>query len=123
MFKYLIAILIVAPAMAQMQSARGVIQGTVLDGSGSALAGTRVTVTQLDTGLVRETSSDGEGNFRFAALQVGAYQLRLEHEGFGTTVIKELNVSVGQTVVQRIDMCLCIWQFDAHCIDPQMSRA
>ncbi len=106
MQKYLLAILIAAPAMAQMQSARGVIQGTVLDGSGSALAGTRVTATQLDTGLVRESATDGEGNFRIAALQVGAYQLRLEHEGFGTTVIKELNVSVGQTVVQRIDMKL-----------------
>ena len=106
MLKFLFAILIAAPAVAQMQSARGGIQGTVLDSTGSALAATRVTATRIDSGLVRETTTDAEGNFRFTALQVGVYQLRLEHEGFGTTVVKELNVSLGQTVVQRIDMKL-----------------
>ena len=108
MVKYcaLFLVMLAAPAFAQMQSAHGVIQGTVLDSTGSALAATRVTATRIDSGLVRETTTDAEGNFRFTALQVGVYQLRLEHEGFGTTVVKELNVSLGQTVVQRIDMKL-----------------
>ena len=106
MLRFFFIILLAAPAFAQMQSARGTIKGTVLDGTGSALAETRVTVTHRESGLVRETATDAEGNFRLPALQVGAYQLRLEHEGFATTVIKELNVSVGQTVVQRIDMKL-----------------
>ncbi|MEP6534269.1 MAG: TonB-dependent receptor [Bryobacteraceae bacterium] len=89
-----------------MQSARGVIQGNILDSSGSAVAGAHVTALQIASGLVRETVTDGAGNFRLNALQVGVYQLRLEHEGFATTVIKELNVSVGQTVVQHIEMKL-----------------
>ena len=108
MLKYCVLFLtmLAAPAVAQMQFARGAIQGTVLDGTGSALAGTHVTAAQTASGLVRETATDAEGNFRITALPVGAYQLRLEHEGFATTVIKELNVSVGQTAVQRIDMKL-----------------
>ncbi len=94
------------PALAQMQSARGVIRGTVLDSTGSALPGTRVTATQIESGLVRETSTDSEGNFRLTALQVGSYQLRLEHEGFSSAIVKEISVSAGQTVVQRVDMKL-----------------
>jgi outer membrane receptor for ferrienterochelin and colicin len=94
------------PTFAQMQSARGAIQGTVIDSSASALPGARVLATQIDSGLVRESTTDIEGKFRFTALQVGTYQLRVEHEGFSTAVLNGISVSVGQTVVQRIEMKL-----------------
>lgn len=92
------------PASAQMQISRGSIQGTVLDSSGAAIPGAHVTVRQEDSGFLREANTDVEGAFRFTGLQVGSYEVRVEQSGFGTAIIKNLNVSVGQVVVQRLEL-------------------
>jgi outer membrane cobalamin receptor len=50
------------------------IEGTVLDPSGKAVAGARVSLLAPLAPLA-ETESDSEGNYRFASLRAGRYQL------------------------------------------------
>jgi hypothetical protein len=60
----------------------GSISGTVKDPSGSVVAGARVTVKEVNTGLSYERRTDGKGYYTFPVLPVGHYVLDVEVPGF-----------------------------------------
>ncbi len=91
-------------AMAQSLSTTGVIQGIVTDPSGALLPGVRIIAAREGSGESRAVSTDYTGAFRLTALPIGVYTLRLEKADFGTVEVAPFLVSVGQTVVQRIEM-------------------
>jgi Carboxypeptidase regulatory-like domain/TonB-dependent Receptor Plug Domain len=64
------------------QTVTGTISGTVLDSSGQAIAGAKVTITNEQTGHTRTLAADESGDFSFAAMQPGVYTVRVEHQGF-----------------------------------------
>ena len=101
---WLLSFVLAPPATAQSARATGAIQGTVVDSTGSIIIGVRVTATNTDSAAVRETETDESGDFRFSGLAIGHYTLRLAREGFGTVLVQTFPVSVGQTVVQKIEM-------------------
>jgi hypothetical protein len=90
----LAAVLTLASA-AHAQTSRGTVTGTVLDQSGAAIAGARVSLTGVDTGAKLSTASNDAGFYRFDAVDLGAYQLQVEHLGFraylGTGITVEAN--------------------------------
>ena len=61
------------PAHAQVV---GQIQGTVTDAQGAVLPGVSLTLRNVDTGVTRNTVSEGDGQYRFAGLQPGTYELK-----------------------------------------------
>src|SRR6266700_2676130 len=69
------------PAHAQVV---GQIQGTVTDAQGAVLPGVALTLRNTETGTVRTTVSEGDGQYRFAGLQPGTYALKAELQGFAT---------------------------------------
>lgn len=69
-------------AAAQTDTSR--IQGSVTDQTGAALPGATVTLTNLDTADVRTVTSDGAGNFAFAALVRGHYKATVTASGFSS---------------------------------------
>lgn len=78
----------------------GVIQGTVRDGeSGTPLSGVRV-ITSEDL----ETTSDGEGGFRFDELDPGAYDLEARRTGYVIGRADAVRVRAGETVETTIDL-------------------
>ena len=79
-------------AAAFAQSATGTITGTVVDGTGAALPGATVNVTEAATASVRTATTDGAGLFRFAALNPGRYSLAVELTGFRTLTVAEINL-------------------------------
>ena len=83
-----------APAAAQTNSN---ITGDVKDVNGAALVGVAVTATQVDTGLTRVTTSEGEGRFVFPSLPVGLYELRAEFSGFEPLVFPNVTLTVNET--------------------------
>ncbi len=89
---------------AQSMRATGAIQVTVTDSTESIIIGVRVTATNADSGAIRSAETDESGQSRFSGLAVGSYTLRLEKEGFATVLVQAFPVSVGQTVVRRIEM-------------------
>ncbi|HYP26263.1 MAG TPA: carboxypeptidase-like regulatory domain-containing protein [Blastocatellia bacterium] len=100
-----LALLILIPALpASAQSDRGSITGTVTDPSGAAVSGVKVTATNLDTGEVRETVSNDEGNYTLAELKAGPYKLTVEGQGFKSSTFENIQVAV--QVTRRADVTL-----------------
>ena len=76
-----------APVRAQVV---GQIQGTVTDAQGAVLPGVSLTLRNTETGAVRTVVSEGDGQYRFAGLQSGTYELKAELQGFATVTVERL---------------------------------
>ena len=87
-------------------STTGNLQGVVLDATGSALPGARLSLRSLSSGATRTSQSQEDGRFSITGLPIGAYSLRVEEESFNPATVEPLIISVGQTVTQRIVMNL-----------------
>jgi hypothetical protein len=79
----LAAVLILTLA-AHARTSRGTVTGTVLDQSGATVAGACVSLIGVDTGVKLSTESNDAGVYRFDALDLGVYQLRVAQPGFRT---------------------------------------
>jgi hypothetical protein len=90
------------PAAAQVTTAD--IVGRVLDPKGLAVAGARVTVTNTDTGLKRETVTGDTGDYTVTLLPPGAYKITVEKEGFAKIVMEKVELVVGAR--QTLDISL-----------------
>ena len=82
----LMALVCANPASAQTPladpTASGPIRGTVVDASGAVVAGVRVKLTREDQSPAQETLSGDDGQFFFANLAPGPFQLAVTSEGF-----------------------------------------
>jgi len=58
------------------------IHGTVLDSTGAVLPGATITLTNVETGVRRETSADSAGAWRFFAAPPGNYEVAAQAHGF-----------------------------------------
>src|SRR5215471_13816674 len=83
----LLAIYMLAQAGAQSQTQTGALKGKVKERNGKALEGVAVRATNAEnTEDKRETKSDANGDFEFAALPAGRYSLSLEKQGYKTFI-------------------------------------
>jgi hypothetical protein len=73
---------IASTAWAQAQSNAGDLVGAIIDPDGARVAGAMVTVRNLNTGLVRSTETNAQGEFRLLVLQPGTYEVTVEAPGF-----------------------------------------
>src|SRR5207253_10284193 len=60
----------------QSETGRAVIAGSVSDPGNHFVSGAGVTIRETQTGLERKLQTDRNGQFRAAALQVGAYTVQ-----------------------------------------------
>jgi len=93
-------------AFAQSQITKGAIEGTVSDPSGAAVAGARVVIKHIATGVERELITDEAGRFVAPLLDVGTYQITVSAPGFGTIINSGYSLALGQTVVANISLKL-----------------
>jgi hypothetical protein len=77
------------------------IVGTVTDPSGAAVPNASVTITNTETGQVRNLSSNTEGQYVAPDLRIGHYTVRAEAKGFKTAERKDFTLQVGDRA--RID--------------------
>ncbi len=82
----LIAVFFVFAASLVAQTATGSILGAVQDATGAAIPGATVTVTNKANANVRTITSNAEGLYSAPALPAGDYEVRVEMQGFRTTV-------------------------------------
>ena len=66
------------------QAPVGSLMGTAHDSTGAVMPGVNVTVTNKDTGLVRQMTTSGEGIFSAASLPAGNYSVKASASGFRT---------------------------------------
>ena len=101
-------ILLLASSTAWGQQAAGSITGTVMDGSGSAVANATVTVRDVDRGTTWETKSSGSGLYEFPEIPVGNIAVKAEAQGFSTESRSAFNLVLNQ--VARVDFHLKVGQ-------------
>jgi len=93
-------------AAAQTQIS-GAIAGTVVDPSGAAIPGAKITVTNIGTGVTKTVKSGAAGDFSVGLLQPGQYTVQAAASGFRTTQ-QSVAVAVGQAAT--VNMSLAIAQ-------------
>src|SRR6266704_2147155 len=81
-----------APIMGQAVNAT--LLGTVSDSSGAAVAGAKVTATEMKTGISRSATTNDSGNYEFADLPPGQYEIVTEKQGFKRAVRSGVDVVV-----------------------------
>jgi hypothetical protein len=91
----LLVLLATTSSFAQVD--RAVLEGTVEDPSGAAIAGAGVVSLAVDTGIKEEQRTNSKGYYRFPGLAVGRYTVTVTDPGFKTQVIENVIVQVGQT--------------------------
>ncbi len=83
------------PADIQAQTVSGTILGTIQDQQGAVIANAEVTARNQETGIVRKTNTDGNGNYRVPSVQAGTYEVSATANGFKTEVRTAVAVTVG----------------------------
>ncbi len=76
------------------QTFRGTILGTVTDPSGAVVAGAKVTVKNVATGLERSTETSADGSYALPELPIGTYTVTISGPNFQTFVAKDVVVDV-----------------------------
>jgi Carboxypeptidase regulatory-like domain/TonB dependent receptor len=80
------------------------LNGNVVDPSGAAVPGAKVSVTNTGTGFESTATSGETGLFVFPRLPVGSYTLRVEKEGFSTYVQEGIVLTVNQSATQNVSL-------------------
>lgn len=89
-------------SFAQTTNAR--LDGSIQDQSGAVIPNAKVVVVDSKTQTRAEATTDASGNFVFPTLQPGLYTLTAEVQGFRTSVIRNIELSVGGTVSQIVKL-------------------
>src|SRR5579864_1348967 len=95
----LLLFLVAATAYAQVDYSTATLKGTVTDPQGAVVAGATVTASNPATGVSRTTHSGPDGGYQVAALPPGKYQVTIEHQGFNKVVLKNIELTVGQSAI------------------------
>jgi hypothetical protein len=74
------------------QADQGSISGMVEDSSGAVIAKARVTLTDVDTGLVLKTETSATGVYFFSPVKIGNYSVSATGPGFSTTTQQGIHV-------------------------------
>jgi hypothetical protein len=98
------------------------ISGRVQDGTGASIPGAHVSVTNVDTGLVRTTDTQQDGAYNLPTLPVGTYLLKATKDGFGeysqSGIV--LNVNTNPTIIITLKVGAVQQQVEVKVDAPQV---
>src|SRR5713226_7435065 len=98
------AVVLLWGTLAYGQTTAGTILGTASDESGARLPGVTVSITNLDTGIVRSVTTDDGGRYRAPGLALGNYEVKAELSGFRTAVRTGIQLTVAAEVVVNVTL-------------------
>ena len=75
----------------------GTISGRVLDASGASIAGAKVSITNLNTGFKRDTTTGVDGGFVVPLVPAGTYLVQVEASGFSRFEQRGVEVKTDET--------------------------
>ena len=82
----------------------GEILGTVRDASQAVVSGAKITLTNLDTNVVREAITNEQGDYSFPGIRAGRYTVQAEKQGFRAATTSNLELRTGDHL--RTDVAL-----------------
>jgi hypothetical protein len=109
--KRIVIVLIVfllVPAAAWAQFETATVVGTVRDSSGGVVPAAKVTLTNTQTGVSLERTSDANGNYEFFTVRIGSYVVTAEKDGFSVALVDNVQITVGAR--QRVDLSMAVGQ-------------
>jgi hypothetical protein len=80
------------------------LHGTVVDQSGAAITGAKVTLTATATNISRATMTTSTGAYSFPAVTPGVYSLTVTANGFQTWQVSGLQLMVSLPTSQNVEM-------------------
>ena len=89
-----LSLLFAVSALAFGQAETGLITGTVTDPSGAIVAGAKVTITDVNTGASRTSTTNNAGSYTFTNLKPDTYDVVVEGAGFAKFT-RRVDVTVG----------------------------
>lgn len=99
-----IVAVMVLPGAAHAQSTYGGVVGVLTDPTKAVVPGVTVTLTEVQTSVVRTTTTGARGSYEFLNLVQGRYRVDAEISGFQKTSVEPFPVAARETV--RIDVQL-----------------
>ncbi len=90
--------LLLGPERGLAQVVKGAIGGVVSDPSGSVIGNAAVTATEVNTGYVQRTTTNGSGVYLFPILNPGDYQVQALAKGFDALTKVNLRLEVGASI-------------------------
>lgn len=100
----LISLMLLAPAFASAQTFQGGVRGAVRDADGGVLPGTTVTLTNAETGVTRTAVTNDRGEYVFASVAPGTYNVAVELSGFAPFRREGLEIGVATNLVQDVTL-------------------
>ena len=97
-------VLVLLSTIAIAQSTLGTIVGRVVDPSGAAMPGVKVTLRNEGTNVSTPQNTNSEGEYVFSNTKPGLYQLTFEGNGFAAHTVEHLLLEVNQTARQDVSL-------------------
>ncbi|HEV2133556.1 MAG TPA: TonB-dependent receptor [Terracidiphilus sp.] len=83
---------------------QGTVTGTITDTQGAVVPGAKVTLTQIETGLVLQGITNHAGIYVFSPVKIGNYTVSATSTGFQTITHTGLTLNVNQTLVVNMTL-------------------
>src|SRR2546425_7476822 len=80
------------------QESRGTIGGRVIDPQDAGIPAVKVTISNVDTGVVLRLNTNDKGVYTAPLLIPGTYKISAEHEGFKKASVGNVALSINDTV-------------------------
>ena len=100
----LLVLSMAAAGIVTAQTAATEILGRVIDSTGAAVAGAKVTETHVATGQTQTQMTNQDGEFTFPLVEIGEHTVRVEKDGFVSRTVTGLRVETQQKA--RVDFRL-----------------
>src|SRR5262245_28546817 len=104
-------VIIVAGLMQQVlmsetfaQVEQATLTGTITDNAGGMVRDAKVTITNVNTQVVRETKTTSDGHYTVPYLPAGQYEITVEIQGFKKAMVKAISLTVGLTASVDISL-------------------
>ena len=108
MKRWFLAVLVILclGVVANAQTFRGSINGTVTDPSGAAVPNAQVKATETGTGIDHTTATTNDGTFSFQDLALGFYKVTVNATGFPAYAVDKVEVVAGTIYTLNIKLTL-----------------
>jgi hypothetical protein len=95
LFRFLFLLFLI-PLLGFAQLDKATLNGTVTDGTGSAIVNARVEISSSESGYRRETLTNDSGLYQIGQIPPGTYSVSIAMEGFDTLRFDTVRLGVGQ---------------------------
>src|SRR5215471_21474340 len=92
------------PSHGQVDVSTATLKGTVFDPNGAVVSGAIVTVANTEKGISKTARSGADGTYQIPLLPPGSYQLQVEATGFIKELVRNLEMTLGQTTVYDMNL-------------------